>query len=59
MSYNLDRFLSCNSHVDHERPPVAFLRVHDQVSVEDTALMRARLEAFDQHFSSSTNHSRN
>ncbi|KAL6824498.1 hypothetical protein J3E69DRAFT_336854 [Trichoderma sp. SZMC 28015] len=58
MSYSLDRFLS---HVDHERPPVAFVRVRDQMSAEaeETALMRARLDAFDQQFSSSTNNSRN
>lgn len=61
MSYSLDRFLRRNSHVDHERPPVALMQVRDQKSAKDerTALMRARLDAFDQQFSSSTNHSRN
>ncbi|KAL5087445.1 hypothetical protein Trisim1_007843 [Trichoderma cf. simile WF8] len=59
VSYSLDRFLG---HVDHERPSVAFMRVRDQVSAEaeETASMRARLDAFDQQFSLSTNnHSRN
>ncbi|QYT03806.1 hypothetical protein H0G86_010754 [Trichoderma simmonsii] len=61
VSYSLDRFVDPNNHVDHERPPVAFMRVRDQVSAEaeEMASMRARLDAFDQQFSSSTNHSRN
>lgn len=61
MTYSLDRFLGRNGYVDYERPPVAFMRGRDQATAEAeaTAAMRARLDAFDQQFSLSTNDSRN
>lgn len=61
MTYNLDRFLGRpNAHINHERPPVAFMRVRDQVTAEaeEVATMSARLDAFDKQFNSSANHSR-
>lgn len=62
MTYNLNRFLGrTNSHVDHERPPVALMQARDQATAEaeEIAGMRARLEAFDKQFNSSRNDSRN
>lgn len=61
MTYNLNRFLGrTNSHVHHERPPVAFMQVRDQAiaKAEGIAAMRARLKAFDKQFNSSHNDSR-
>ncbi|KAL7946839.1 hypothetical protein V8C42DRAFT_318906 [Trichoderma barbatum] len=61
MSYSLDRFSGRNGHVTHERLPVAFMQLRDQTTTEaeETATMRARLNATDQQLNASANHSRN
>ncbi|PKK44505.1 hypothetical protein CI102_13856 [Trichoderma harzianum] len=61
IEHNLDRFLGQNGHGDHERPPIAFMRPRDTATAEaeETAAMRARLDAFDRQFHTSANQSAN